>query len=557
MSLDSLLECFKSSLKASAISVLSCKNNEYKLVKLITTQESLPSYTIFEGKVDSLTPFYAEGYQMLSQTCGTFLNPISIGRCPDDEPPYCQNPNPNFKNCYNYCLFFEDNKWYLLGFTSSNHYIGVFYLYPNGKIKIDMDLACAKLKVGELLEFESFTILEGDSKQELLDKFAALINSHHKPLQFKSNPNGWCSWYYYYENISSKAIKDNLELLKDHKALEYIQIDDGYQTHMGDWLCFTDKFEGGLKAIVDDIHKEGKKAALWVAPFIVSGNSKVFKEHSDFLLKDSFGNLVSSDNLTYGGWRDTPWYALDFSNPKVLDYITKVFHYFSHDLHIKYFKLDACYWGAIRSYCYNRNFSCVDNYRKGLEIILKAVGKDAFILGCNAPLWPSLGLVHGMRVSDDIVREHHRIKQIAFEVFNRQWMNKKLWINDPDCLCLKNLKDQVASTEDYKVHLATILISDGVLMLGDAIHTLEDTDLEKINKILEVKAWDKEISYRDDFSYFKIQNKKTHEVIEVYFNFSDKELALSFAKPCKEFWCGESIEGKYTVSSNSALCIIS
>ena len=63
MSLDSLLECFKSSLKASAISVLSCKNNEYKLVKLITTQESLPSYTIFEGKVDSLTPFYAEGYQ--------------------------------------------------------------------------------------------------------------------------------------------------------------------------------------------------------------------------------------------------------------------------------------------------------------------------------------------------------------------------------------------------------------------------------------------------------------------------------------------------------------
>lgn len=94
-------------------------------------------------------------------------------------------------------------------------------------------------------------------------------------------------------------------------------------------------------------------------------------------------------------------------------------------------------------------------------------------------------------------------------------------------------------------------------MLGDAIHTLEDTDLEKINKILEVKAWDKELSYKDDFSYFKIQNKKTHEVIEVYFNFSDKELALSFAKPCKEFWCGESIEGKYTVSSNSALCIIS
>ena len=42
----------------------------------------------------------------------------------------------------------------------------------------------------------------------------------------------------------------------------------------------------------------------------------------------------------------------------------------------------------------------------------------------------------------------------------------------------------------------------------------------------------------------------------MYFNFSDKELALSFAKPCKEFWSGDSIQGKYTISANSALCVL-
>ena len=39
-------------------------------------------------------------------------------------------------------------------------------------------------------------------------------------------------------------------------------------------------------------------------------------------------------------------------------------------------------------------------------------------------------------------------------------------------------------------------------------------------------------------------------------DFSDKELALSFAKPCKEFWSGDSIQGKYTISANSALCVL-
>jgi alpha-galactosidase len=35
---------------------------------------------------------------------------------------------------------------------------------------------------------------------------------------------------------------------------------------------------------------------------------------------------------------------------------------------------------------------------------------DAFILGCNHPLWPSLGLVHGSRSSNDIKRTWARVK---------------------------------------------------------------------------------------------------------------------------------------------------
>jgi hypothetical protein len=40
-------------------------------------------------------------------------------------------------------------------------------------------------------------------------------------------------------------------------------------------------------------------------------------------------------------------------------------------------------------------------YRRGLEIIRAATGPEGDLLGCGAPILPSVGLVDAMRVSPD------------------------------------------------------------------------------------------------------------------------------------------------------------
>lgn len=73
-------------------------------------------------------------------------------------------------------------------------------------------------------------------------------------------------------------------------------------------------------------------------------------------------------------------------------------------------------WGALPGgNRFNENATKIEAYRMGMEAVLEGAGTDSFILGCNAPMWPSLGLVHGMRVTGDISRSWPKIKMLARE----------------------------------------------------------------------------------------------------------------------------------------------
>lgn len=558
MSENYLLKILKDSSNNSSFSIINKGKKEFLFRKLVTDSSFNGSLTVFSGPVASPDDrLYAEGFQMLSQTGGTFKNPENIGRCPDDEPPYTHHSrNPDYKETYNFIIFKHDGLWHLLGFTSCEHFTGLFRIFKDGTLQIELLTEGKVFKCGEIFESEYFTILEGKNKADVLKDFASLISTHHKPLKFDHTPTGWCSWYCYYANLTEHAVYTNLDEMKDHDNLEYVQMDDGYQTHMGDWLNFTDKFPSGFERVVSDIIRAGKKPALWVAPFIASENSELFKQHPDWFATDPEGNLVSADKITYGGWRDLNWYSLDFSKIEVVRYIQQVFSYFHDKLNIKYFKLDACYWGAIKGLKFTSGFTRIDNYREGLKAILSVVGKDSFVLGCNAPLWPSLGLVHGMRVSDDIQRTRFWIEHDAKETFSRQWMNRQLWLNDPDCLCLKNFENQIASEEDFNFHLCAILVADGVLMLGDSLKELEPKDFNRVNRILEVQKWDKTVDYDDDFTHFVISDRKSSRRIDVFFNWIDSPIHVKASG--YDLFSSLPVAGKnITVKPFSARAVIS
>lgn len=508
---------------------------------------------LFDVRVPSSTKFYAEGFQMLSQTEGTLENPVSIGRCPDDRMPYEHNPSPNFRTFYNFIVLELRSRWVLLGFTSCFRFSGLIRAYPDGRIKISQDFENSAPNFEGFYATEKFCILESLTKQRALKKFSDLIAKNHPPKKIECAPIGWCSWYRYYADISTALIMENLREMKKNPALSFVQIDDGYQTHMGDWLTFTEKFPGGLAPLVKSIKTEGKEPALWVAPFIASADSELAREHREMLAKDDSGNPLVSEKLTYGGWRDTPWHALDFTNQSSIEYIKKVFAYYRHELGIKYFKLDACYWGAIKGYRFsNPNATRIENYRLGMQAIHEACGEDTIILGCNAPMWPSLGLCHAMRVSDDIERKRGRIMQLARETINRIWMNESLYMIDPDCLCLNNLGEQQAEPGDYRVHAATVILADGILMLGDGLGELSQEKLELIEKIIKIRLSDKKLSCVGD-NRFRIQNCDDSCLYDVAINTCDQPMDIELGKGFADFFSGCEFPEKITLSPMDAL----
>ena len=68
---------------------------------------------------------------------------------------------------------------------------------------------------------------------------------------------------------------DNLEVIaRDIPGLRYIQIDDGYQPAMGDWLETGNAFGGEVQAVLRQIRERGFEPAIWVAPFIAEEGSR-------------------------------------------------------------------------------------------------------------------------------------------------------------------------------------------------------------------------------------------------------------------------------------------
>jgi alpha-galactosidase len=101
-------------------------------------------------------------------------------------------------------------------------------------------------------------------------------------------PTLWCSWYYYWTQVTEQDVLENLEAMDDLDVpVDVVQLDDGYQTEIGDWLSLSGRFES-LVDLADRIHQQGRRAGIWVAPFLVGEKSRLFAEHPDWLVEGGY-----------------------------------------------------------------------------------------------------------------------------------------------------------------------------------------------------------------------------------------------------------------------------
>jgi len=361
-------------------------------------------------------------------------------------------------------------------------------------------------------------------------------------LRFAAPPAGWCSWYCFGPRVTAQQVLENLEAIaKKIPGLKYIQIDDGYQPAMGDWLETGAAFGGAVQSVLRQIRDRGFEPAIWVAPFIAEEGSNLFKQHPDWFVKDHDGSPLRSDKVTFGGWRRGPWYALDGTHPGAQAHLQRVFTTMRTEWGCTYFKLDANFWGAIHGgRFHDPRATRIEAYRRGMQAVLKGTG-DAFVLGCNHPIWPSMGLIHGSRSSHDIKREWKRISDTARQNLMRNWQNGRLWWNDPDAIVLTG----TLPDNEFRFHATAIYATGGMILSGDDLTTISEPRLAMLRQLEPPTGI--AATYDDDALQVGTVRLKDKLVV-CLLNWSETPQSLSFTLPrshaVRELWSGEDLGRK-------------
>ncbi|HJZ79869.1 MAG TPA: glycoside hydrolase family 36 protein [Pyrinomonadaceae bacterium] len=507
------------------------------------TPAHVKEVVLFDLKLDlpPETRLYGEGFQMLSQTGGILGKPVDLGNYTDAK--HYKMPQPEGARVFHGVMTFAPPEGgnLMMAFTSCRRFNGQFYLRPNS-LQIVVDTEGLEIAPGESWELEEFTFRAGADRAKLLNELGRAISVNHPPLRFKAPPTGWCSWYCFGPRVTAQQVRDNLDFIaKNEPRLKYIQIDDGYQPAMGDWLETGTAFGGNVQGVLKQIRERGFEPAIWVAPFIAEEKSHIFEQHPDWFVKDApgkDGKPLRSDKVTFGGWRRGPWYVLDGTHPEVQKHFETLFSTMRKEWGCTYFKFDANFWGAMHGgYFHDQKATRIEAYRRGMQAILRGTG-DGFVLGCNHPIWPSLGLIHGSRSSNDIKRSWDRIRDTGRQNLYRNWQNGRLWWNDPDAIVLTG----ELPPADFQFHATVIYASGGMILSGDDLTRITPDRLAMLKKLLPPTAL--AADFADDTLRVGVVNLPNARAVCV-FNWDDKPQTISFplARPSgiTDFWSGQDL----------------
>lgn len=484
------------------------------------------------------TPFYGEGFQMLTQTGGTLGLPVALGNYTDSK--HYKLPEPAAARAVYGLMTLSPGAadHHVLAFTSCRRFSGKFYVAPD-RVRVVIDTEGLVLPPRSEWLLEEFAVYSGADRDALLSAAADGIARHHPRLRWAAPPSGWCSWYCFGPRVTARQVLDNLEVIaREIPGLKYIQIDDGYQPAMGDWLETGAAFGGDVRSVLARIRERGFEPAIWVAPFIAEEGSRLFRAHPDWFVMDADRTPLRSDKVTFGGWRRGPWYVLDGTHPDAQSYLTHVFSTMRREWGCSYFKLDANTWGAIHGgRFHDPGATRIEAYRRGMAAVGRGAG-DGFLLGCNHPIWPSLGLIHGSRSSNDIKRTWPRVATTARQNLSRNWQNGRLWWNDPDAVVLTG----ELSEEEVRFHATALYATGGMVLSGDDLTTIPPARLDMLRRLQPPTG----VAARFQDRAMRVATVRLQDCLAIcLLNPEDMPQSLSFTLPeahvVREVWTGEDL----------------
>ena len=338
------------------------------------------------------------------------------------------------------------------------------------------DLDGLEIAPGETVGLPSVLLVDGRDPQALIERYADETGREMDARVSDHVPTGWCSWYYFYNRVSEADIVTNLaEMVAEKHPAEYVQIDDGYQSKTGDWLTPNEKFPSGMKALADRIREAGYKPGLWLAPFVMHQDSEVLRAHPEMALKAQDGETLFVET-----WLGRSA-VLDCTHPAAEAWLRDVFQTAVGGWGYEYLKLDALSYAArpaSQVRYHSPGTTAPANLRRGLEIIREAAGPETFILGCTCHFGPAIGLVDAMRVGPDVKDlwadgPNPSVKHAIRLALQRNWMHNRWWVNDPDCLLVRDT-DTALNAAETRFLATGIALSGGMVVASDDLPTLPD-----------------------------------------------------------------------------------
>jgi alpha-galactosidase len=292
----------------------------------------------------------------------------------------------------------------LVGVLERGRTFGVIYARRDGEaVLVEVELRFdAVLAAGGSRELETVRVALGVEASQLLEEYAEAHGRAAGARTAQPFLAGWCSWYHFFQHVTEEDVRRNLEALaasREAIPVDVVQIDDGYQRAVGDWLEVNQKFPRGLPQLATEIRAAGFTPGIWTAPFCVVSESRLFEKRRDWLLR-SGGDLFRG--LLHPDWAaDGSVFVLDTSRAEVGEHLRGLFRALV-EMGFSYLKLDFLYAAAMRAEACDPHATRAERLRRGLAAIRAGAGEEAFLLGCGCPLGAAVGLVDGMRVGPDV-----------------------------------------------------------------------------------------------------------------------------------------------------------
>lgn len=350
----------------------------------------------------------------------------------------------------------------------------------------------------------------------------------------------WCSWYYLYHNLDQPLLEDYLENFNKYRDIapfSHIQIDAGYFPSCGDWLEPNPRFPGGLKSAADSIIAADYQPGIWIAPFMVGDESKLFREHPDWMLHNADGSLFvmsrQYNEPKIWGYRDSDYYVLDTSHPDAMAYIAHVFATLRSWGYTLY-KTDFLLWGMHDSTKVRRHTpgkTSFEYFRDLMSTVRAAIGEESAWLGCIAPFMPAVGYVDMMRIAGDVGAQWEKdgfgpVNMIQ-EILADQYFENIYWQNDPDAVLLRDFH---IFLRPEQIEALAILqaISGGVITTSDPVHSLTP-DRRALLKLIKPEG-----IVRPEFPYWQeemdvkvITAKLRQGALAFFFNPTNRDITLA------------------------------